>query len=229
MWYKTKKVTDDGATVWGVVSNFLKTDTGITVYPLTGGPSKFAFSDLNTEPYRDTFSGPFYDSDSSDQPILQQCIDGCKGRGVLDVDIDAVCAAGTEQEGTQVTAIDTYPWVEASCTAVDCPSLSTGDSVETGCTCDDGYSGTIIATDVAPFYSGSCEEEVSTPCPSYSTGDSVQVGCTCEDGYTGEIVAADVAPFYSGSCTEDYENSAALPLVSVIWLVGPLLTRKMFS
>jgi len=49
-----------------------------------------------------------------------------------------------------------------SCTAINCPVNSSGTNVPTGCTCDAGFSGTIVATQSSPYYSGSCTVSSST-------------------------------------------------------------------
>ena len=48
------------------------------------------------------------------------------------------------------------------CAAVNCPSLSTGTDVASGCTCDAGYSGAVTATDSAPYYSSTCTGIISS-------------------------------------------------------------------
>ena len=42
------------------------------------------------------------------------------------------------------------------CSAVACPSLSSGSSVASGCTCLAGYSGSVIATNTTPFFVSTC-------------------------------------------------------------------------
>ncbi|OLQ02940.1 hypothetical protein AK812_SmicGene14161 [Symbiodinium microadriaticum] len=48
------------------------------------------------------------------------------------------------------------PFFKGSCAAAACPAHSSGDSVVKGCTCNDGYWGSIAAQVGKPFYSGSC-------------------------------------------------------------------------
>ena len=43
-----------------------------------------------------------------------------------------------------------------------CPDHSWGSNVLTGCTCDDGYSGSIKPLDTEPYFKGSC---TARPCP----------------------------------------------------------------
>ena len=40
--------------------------------------------------------------------------------------------------------------------AVSCPDNSDGVSVAAGCTCDDGYSGSVSASTVSPFFTSTC-------------------------------------------------------------------------
>jgi hypothetical protein len=71
-------------------------------------------------------------------------------------------------------------------------------NVPTGCICKAGYSGTITAVTVSPFYIGSC---AAVACPANSAGTNVPAGCTCNAGYNGVITATMNSPFYTGSCT----------------------------
>ena len=64
------------------------------------------------------------------------------------------------------TAYKSMPYV----VAITCPSNSAGTDVATGdCTCNAGFSGTIVATTTAPYYSGSCTENSCAAYP-FSTG-----------------------------------------------------------
>jgi len=60
------------------------------------------------------------------------------------------------------------------CIEVSCPVNSTGTSISSGCSCDSGYSGTIVATSSSPYYSGSCQN-----CPAGKYNSTA--GSTCED------------------------------------------------
>jgi len=80
---------------------------------------------------------------------------------------------------------------------VSCPANSAGSSVSSGCACNAGYAGTITATTIPNYYSGSCE---AVACPENSFGPSVTQGCSCNQGFTGTIVASTSFPFFSGSC-----------------------------
>ncbi|CAK0911955.1 unnamed protein product [Prorocentrum cordatum] len=100
------------------------------------------------------------------------------------------------------------PFYNGSCVAVECPAGSSGTSVANGCvcnlgysgtwTCEAGYSDTITATTIEPYYSGSCE---AVNCPGNSTGNSVADGCACNAGFEGVINPISEPPFYSGTCT----------------------------
>ena len=46
-----------------------------------------------------------------------------------------------------------------------CPAHSTGANLFVGCTCDTGYTGTIVATATSPYYSGSCSADSGTTPP----------------------------------------------------------------
>jgi len=67
------------------------------------------------------------------------------------------CAAGMVGTATAISCESNYVWTDSTgCNAVSCPSNSTGSSVPSGCTCNAGYNGTIIAATEFPFYSGNC-------------------------------------------------------------------------
>eukprot|EP00439_Symbiodinium_sp_Y106_P020054 s3763_g2.t1 len=70
-----------------------------------------------------------------------------------------------------------------SCAAAACPAHSSGDSVVKGCTCNDGYWGSIAAQVGKPFYSGSCTESCRLM---FNAGHShADNHCSsCNDGYT---------------------------------------------
>ena len=46
-------------------------------------------------------------------------------------------------------------WVSAI-EPVACPDFSTGADVVSGCSCDAGLSGVVVATSVSPYYESSC-------------------------------------------------------------------------
>ena len=61
------------------------------------------------------------------------------------------CDPGTSNEsGDDASGMDT------TCDAVPCPTNSSGVDVASGCTCNDGFAGTIMPTAMAPYYSGVC-------------------------------------------------------------------------
>lgn len=50
--------------------------------------------------------------------------------------------------------------------ATPCPTLSSGSNVLSGCTCNQGYTGTIVATVTAPsYFSGTCGEVTADTLP----------------------------------------------------------------
>jgi len=89
-----------------------------------------------------------------------------------------------------------YP-ATLQCDAVPCPLNSNGVNVPTGCTCNTGFSGYVVATTGSPFYTSSC---LFTNCPNTSFGESVHIGCTCNAGTNGSVVPWDRAPFFNSSC-----------------------------
>eukprot|EP01051_Picozoa_sp_SAG22_P003492 SAG22_NODE_171_length_16646_cov_6.580528_8_plen_731_part_00 len=107
--------------------------------------------------------------------------------------VSALCSAG---DAGALQAGSSGQWVCAP--TVSCPPDSTGANVSSGCTCDAGSNGTIIATGSSPYYSGSC---AAVSCPPDSTGANVSSGCTCDAGSNGTIIATRSSPYYSGSCT----------------------------
>eukprot|EP00941_MAST-03F_sp_MAST-3F-sp1_P003106 g3106.t1 len=108
---------------------------------------------------------------------------------------DSRCASTPNNYSATICSDNDFGAGDTCCTHIDCPSNSSGNNVYSGCTCDDGYSGTITAT--SGGYSGSCTE---VSCPSNSTGSGVASGCTCNAGFNGTIIATSGG--YSGSCTE---------------------------
>ena len=76
--------------------------------------------------------------------------------------------------------------------AVSCPANSSGTSVALGCTCNDGYSGTIVATTTAPFFSGSC-----SPFASAATSLELKIGIVASagDGFSGDSDPASLQTF----------------------------------
>eukprot|EP00441_Pelagodinium_beii_P000469 CAMPEP_0197703856 /NCGR_PEP_ID=MMETSP1338-20131121/125648_1 /TAXON_ID=43686 ORGANISM="Pelagodinium beii, Strain RCC1491" /NCGR_SAMPLE_ID=MMETSP1338 /ASSEMBLY_ACC=CAM_ASM_000754 /LENGTH=361 /DNA_ID=CAMNT_0043287755 /DNA_START=32 /DNA_END=1117 /DNA_ORIENTATION=- len=94
----------------------------------------------------------------------------------------------------------------STCTPVACPRNSAGENVPSGCTCYEGYSGTITASFSDRGYTGEC---TAVACPKHSTGANVQSGCYCTEGYSGTIIAISNHPFYSGSCTLTNASSAS--------------------
>lgn len=68
-----------------------------------------------------------------------------------------------------------------------------GDHLASGCTCGAGTSGTIVATQVAPFYHGACSPVL---CPENTTGVDLKRGCRCGKGYHGVVEAIAQAPYF---------------------------------
>ena len=83
-------------------------------------------------------------------------------------------------------------------TAVSCPANSNGLNVAVGCACNAGFSGTVNATNFAPYFLSNC---LATPCPSNSNGISVHLGCQCNAGFRGTVTAKAVAPFFNYTCS----------------------------
>lgn len=82
-----------------------------------------------------------------------------------------------------------------NCLPVACPRKSHGINVPSGCFCNPGYSGVVIATDEAPFYEESCE---LVKCPRNTVG--VFPFCRCVHGFHGRIAPTMISPFFSGHC-----------------------------
>ena len=83
--------------------------------------------------------------------------------------------------------------------AVSCPANSDGADVASGCVCNAGYAGEVVATAVAPFYNNSC---TPVECPNFSNGPDVVEGCACNAGYNGSVTATAKSPFYyESTCT----------------------------
>ena len=51
------------------------------------------------------------------------------------------------------------------CTAVSCPTHSSGANVPSGCVCLPGFAGAVSATTVTPFWTSSC---APVPCPAHT-------------------------------------------------------------
>ena len=81
-----------------------------------------------------------------------------------------------------------------------------------GCTCNAGFSGTVVALRVPPFYNYTCKP---LPCPHNSSGTDLPTGCSCNPGYTGSITSIVGKPYYSGQCTAvscpAYSSGPGLP------------------
>eukprot|EP01051_Picozoa_sp_SAG22_P018596 SAG22_NODE_3175_length_1878_cov_2.569421_2_plen_218_part_01 len=92
-----------------------------------------------------------------------------------------------------------------SCDVVDTSSSGTavvGSTLASGCACAAGYSGTITATAVEPYFSGSC---VAVGCPPNSVdmlGNNntagLPGGCACSPGYHGSLTATSTEPYFEG-------------------------------
>eukprot|EP01051_Picozoa_sp_SAG22_P001049 SAG22_NODE_37_length_26837_cov_8.103523_3_plen_1698_part_00 len=130
------------------------------------------------------------------------------------------------------TAVCMTPGHLSSCNEVACPSGSSGTDLPSGCTCNPGHSGTVTATEDAPYWRGTC---TPVPCPSHSTGTgvpleclpSVCTGCACNPSFVGDIVPSSISPFYSGSCEPDESRVAivgAIPAIQLGVPVGALST-----
>eukprot|EP01051_Picozoa_sp_SAG22_P017932 SAG22_NODE_2885_length_2125_cov_1.959033_1_plen_676_part_01 len=88
------------------------------------------------------------------------------------------CTAGHSGDGTTSGT---------GCTAVTCPANSAGTNVPTGdCTCNDGYEGTITATQVEPFVAGECVQTCSAEgcgCATATGLQSVTIGGSTFSAY----------------------------------------------
>ena len=87
-----------------------------------------------------------------------------------------------------------------------CPADSKGINVPSGCKCNAGFAGNVVASSIAPYFISSC---IFTPCPNSSNGFSVHSGCHCNAGFNGTVVASEIYPFYNYSC-----NAVKCPLNS---------------
>lgn len=102
-----------------------------------------------------------------------------------------------------ISAMVGEPYYTGRCESVPCPALSTGSSVDAGCTCEAGCSGAIVPITAAdpvygPYYSGSC---VAADCPAHSSGDDLRTGCVCDAGWAGQPIATQLEPdFFTGPC-----------------------------
>jgi len=107
------------------------------------------------------------------------------------------CPAGMSGD-PELAVCENQIWTNVpSCQEVDCPEFSRGENVRAGCTCDEGYLGSIGP--LGGGYYGSCD---AVSCPLFSDGDSVGAGCQCVEGFEGDIVATDSAPGFEGTCTQ---------------------------
>jgi hypothetical protein len=127
------------------------------------------------------------------------------------------CTCSPGLSGT-VTASSVSPFFVSTCAslsflpsishpAVACPANSAGSSLSSGCTCNAGYSGSIIPTSLFPFFTSSCQGDdllsLLTPgvsCPANSVGSSVPAGCTCRPGFSGTVTATSLSPFFVSTC-----------------------------
>eukprot|EP00047_Mylnosiga_fluctuans_P023527 m.139504 g.139504 ORF g.139504 m.139504 type:complete len:734 (+) comp9616_c0_seq11:19-2220(+) len=125
----------------------------------------------------------------------------CPASNISSTSITAVCQPGFSPVSSSTPACaagGSFP-VTFTCAAVDCPSNSNGINIPSGCACNAGYSGTIIPTTTAPYFSGKCLP-VSCP-PVVSVGTNVPAGCVCGPGYNGTVTATTTSPFYASTCT----------------------------
>ena len=56
---------------------------------------------------------------------------------------------------------------------VACPANSSGTSVNSGCICNAGYQGSVVAKTTSPFYTSTCSP---VSCPANSRGTSIPSG-----------------------------------------------------
>jgi len=88
-----------------------------------------------------------------------------------------------------------FPSPSGNCLPVACPAESHGINVPSGCFCNPGFVGVVIATTEAPFYEGSCEP---VECPRNSVG--AMPFCKCAGGFHGRIAPTMTSPFFNGHC-----------------------------
>ena len=50
-----------------------------------------------------------------------------------------------------------FPLVSLQLVAVSCPANSSGLTVLTGCACNAGFNGTVVAISSAPYYTSTCQ------------------------------------------------------------------------
>ena len=81
---------------------------------------------------------------------------------------------------------------------MSCPANSGGVSVPDGCLRDAGYTGSVSATTITPFYTSS---RSLMACPASSAGTSVSTGCFCNANYSGSVTKSSNSPFYTGACS----------------------------
>ena len=80
-----------------------------------------------------------------------------------------------------------------------CPADSKGINVPSGCKCNAGFAGNVVASSIAPYFISSCK---AVKCPLNSFGANLPSGCTCNAGYSGSLVASENPPlFYTGPCS----------------------------
>jgi hypothetical protein len=109
------------------------------------------------------------------------------------------CESGYSGTAANIVCQQDLTWSSSSgCTAVACPTHSTGRSVPEGCVCEAGYSGSVSSSSISPFYFSTCSP---VPCPLYSSGSNVPTGCSCSAGYSGTVSGTTSSPFYISSCS----------------------------
>lgn len=130
-----------------------------------------------------------------------------------------VCDAG--YMGTVTWVLNST--ILSSCKEVPCPEHSEGDSVVSGCTCQEGFGGNVTPASTTWRYDGMCSKKVQ--CPSHSEGVDVPSGCKCKSGYMGYVKQAQGPVWYSGYCVWWlYLVSGGLLLcICCIWLEAVIM------
>jgi len=155
-----------------------------------------------------SLTAPFYNSTC--KAVL--CPDFSNG-----ADVSNGCACNAGFSGSVMPTM-ADPFYSSTCSPVECPANSKGDLVSSsgclcememessgclcslvslGCLCDAGFSGSVSATTISPFFSSSCSK---VACPASSNGSNVPDGCMCNSGFSGAVVASMTAPFYNSTC-----------------------------
>ena len=108
------------------------------------------------------------------------------------------CTCNAGFDGAIIASSNVDPFYTGTCKSVQCPEMTNGVDVSSGCVCLSGMAGGVTPTSVSPFFTSSCS---AVPCPVNSAGNILALqGCICGAGFSGSVVSTNVAPFYTSTC-----------------------------